>query len=68
MVKRPNQWKVFVDKENAFWISKGVVSESIAEKFRRFEKGRGQKLLVGAAAAIGTIGLLGIALLKFAYK
>jgi len=54
-IARPDQWSRMVDKENDFWVGKGFVSASASEWFRRFEKGRGQKVL------IGLIGLLGVA-------
>ncbi len=66
MVRRPDKWGALVDRENAFWVSRRIVSASFAEKSKRFEKGRGQKLLVGAAAVLVTLGLLAITILIFA--
>lgn len=62
MVRRPDRWSRIVDKENAFWASRGVVSPARAERIGRLEKGRFQKVMVGAIAALGTSLLLMIAL------
>jgi hypothetical protein len=63
MVKRPERWGTIVEKENAFWTARGVVSKARSEKLQRLEKGRFQKILVGAAAALGTSLLLFAAIL-----
>jgi hypothetical protein len=62
MVNRPERWSQLVDKENDFWVGKGMVSASKAEWFRRFEKGFGQKVLVAIAALLGATGFVGLAL------
>jgi hypothetical protein len=58
MIARPKQWSSFVDKENDFWLKRGIVSASFSERSRRFEKGLGQKILVGSTAILSTVGLL----------
>jgi hypothetical protein len=68
MVKKPARWGMMVDRENAFWVSKGIVSASFAEKFKRFEKGRGQKVLVCAAAVVGTAGYIAITLIILVHR
>ena len=68
IVKRPDKWGAMVDRENAFWVRRRIVSASFAETAKRFEKGRGQKLLVGAAAVLGTLGLLAITILFLVRK
>ena len=60
MVKRPAKWEALVDRGNAFCVSGCIFSASFAEKTKRFEKGRGQKLLVGAAAVLYTLALLSL--------
>lgn len=58
MIARPQQWSRLVDKENDFFLRLGLVSASLSERARRFEKGLGAKMLVGFAAIIGTVALL----------
>ena len=60
MVARPATWQRLVDKENDFWVSKGLVSASAW--FRRFEKGAGQKVLVALAGLLGAAGFIALAL------
>ncbi len=62
MVARPATWGRFVDKENDFWVNKGLISASASAWFRRFEKGAGQKLLVALAASLGALGFVTLAL------
>jgi hypothetical protein len=64
MIRRPAKWGAIVDKENAFWTSRGLVSASLAERIKGFEKGRGQKILVGAAAVFGTLVLIFLTIWK----
>lgn len=63
MIQRAVQWGSFVDRENAFWTRKRLVSPSLAEKFRHFETGMGMKLLVGAGLMVNAGGFLYIAYL-----
>jgi hypothetical protein len=56
MVKRPGKWGAVVDQENAFWVNRGILSVSFAEKFKRIEKGPAQRYLVCAAAIISSVG------------
>lgn len=58
MVRRPERWISIVERENAFWVSRGIVSASVAERLKNFERGRGQKILVGAGAVLGTAALV----------
>ena len=58
ILARPEQWSRFVDKENDFWVKRGFFSASFSEKFRRFEKGLGQKILVGSGAVLSTVGFI----------
>lgn len=57
MIKRSAKWERLVDRENGFWISKGV-AVAFFEKLKRFEKGPGQRLLVGSAAILAMIAAL----------
>jgi hypothetical protein len=57
MVRRPERWARWVDRENDFWRDRGLVSASVAERMKRLEKGTGLKLLAAATAIIGAIGL-----------
>ena len=58
MIAKPQQWSRLVDKENDFFLRLGLVSASLSERSRRFEKGLGPKILVGLTAVIGTVALL----------
>jgi hypothetical protein len=53
MIAKPERWSQIVDKENDFWVRKGIVPASFSEWFRRFEKGLRLKILVGSAALLG---------------
>lgn len=43
----PKTWGKIVDKESAFWVKTGLLSESIVEGTKKFEKGIGLKILLG---------------------
>ena len=62
IVSRPDQWKEMVDRENDFWVGKGMGSAAVAERFRRFEKGPGQKILAALLALIGVFAFIWAAL------
>lgn len=53
----PKKWAKLVDRENTFWVEKGVLGEKTAQKFMSLEKGIALKallvvgLLMGAAIA-----------------
>lgn len=53
----PNQWSIIVDKENDFWVKKGIVKASTAEKIARFEKGMGFKILLVFGLALFLINV-----------
>jgi hypothetical protein len=57
-IARPDQWSRMVDKENDFWVGKGIVSSSASAWFRRFEKGRGQKVLIALIGVLGVAGFI----------
>ncbi len=58
MLKRPEKWAMWVDRENNFWAFKGLVSAALAERCKRWEKGLPLKLAVGATAFLGGGGLV----------
>jgi len=66
--RRPDRWASWVDRENDFWVRKGIISASFSQEFRRLEKGIVLKLLVGGGALIGTLEvfILGFLLLRIA--
>jgi len=51
----PIQWEFLVDKENSFWVNKGILKAETADKLAHFEKGSGFRILL-------LIGLAGSAL------
>lgn len=57
MVRQPQQWASWVDRENDFWRGKGLITTALAEKLKRWEKGRAIKLLAAVTTFIGAIGL-----------
>jgi hypothetical protein len=61
IISQPGRWSDLVDKENDFWVGKGMVSAALAEKFRRFEKGPGQKILTALVSLAGVIGFIVLA-------
>lgn len=63
ILKRPEKWGAWVDKENDFWVRKGLASVRFAERNKRLEKGLPMKLMVGVVPAIGTSGLIYIGVL-----
>jgi hypothetical protein len=63
IIAQPGKWSELVDKENDFWVAKGLVSPAKSEKFRRFEKGPGQKILTAVVCLAGVIGFIVLALL-----
>ena len=40
LIRFPRKWAALVDRENDFWIRRGVVKESTSGWVRRLEKGR----------------------------
>jgi hypothetical protein len=66
VIRRPGQWAALVDKENAFWVRRGIISEAFAEKCKRLEKGPVQKVMIGGVAVIGAgvLAKIGFLLLK----
>jgi len=63
MLWQPARWAAFVDWEYDFWVRRGLLSPSRAEKFKRLEKGLVLKCLVGATAVVGALFLVIIGLL-----
>ena len=51
------RWASWVDRENNFWRDKGLISASLAERLKRFEKGRVLKWLAGGTALAGLVGV-----------
>jgi hypothetical protein len=51
MIRRPVQWVSISDKMDDFLVRKRIMSNSFAEKCKRFERGFGKKLLIGLVVA-----------------
>jgi hypothetical protein len=58
MVTKPEQWSRLVDRENDFWLKRGLISTSLSEWTRRLEKGLLLRFLVGIGAILSTVELL----------
>jgi len=58
VTRRPGKWAAWVDRENDYWVRKGLISDTVAEAMKRIEKGRPLKVVIGAAALLGTGGLI----------
>ena len=58
----PSIWASIVDKENNFWVKKGIFKESTAKRMAKYEKGNILKVIVvfGIAAASFNIWLIGL--------
>lgn len=56
----PIPWEFLVDKENRFWVDKGILKAETADKLARFEKGSGFKILlfIGLAGSVLCIWML----------
>jgi hypothetical protein len=67
MIKRPQKWAAWVDKENDFWVRRGFVSASYAERQKRRENSMAMKLMVGAPTLCGTVALIVFGYLIFRY-
>jgi hypothetical protein len=63
ILARPSRWSELVDKENDFWVGKGVLPSAMADWIRRFEKGPAQKFFVGLVGLISAVGFIGVAVL-----
>lgn len=48
----PTQWAYIVEKENNFWVTKGLYKAKTAEKIARFEKGKGLKILIATGIVL----------------
>src|SRR3954468_16869807 len=57
MARRPARWAAWVDGENDFWQARGIVSASLAERMKRWEKGRLLRWMAAGTTVIGVIGL-----------
>jgi hypothetical protein len=57
IMAQPQKWAAIVDRENDFWVKRGLQSAQTAEKFKRWEKGRVLKVLLSVAAVLGTLVL-----------
>ena len=50
VTRRPGKWAAWVDRENDYWVRKGLISDTFAEAMKRIEKGRPLKVVLGAGA------------------
>lgn len=57
MARRPQQWALWVERENNFWRDKGLLSPALTEKLKRWETGKFFKTLAAATTLIGLIGM-----------
>jgi uncharacterized oligopeptide transporter (OPT) family protein len=58
MARRPERWALWVDRENDFWRERGLISRSLAEKMKRWEKGWPLKWMAVVATCLGAIGVV----------
>jgi hypothetical protein len=52
MVGFPRLWAAVLDKEYEFLVRLGLLSEGLADRIRRIDKGRGIPVAVGALLAL----------------
>ena len=57
MIRQPKKWATWVDRENDFWVRKGILSVAFAERIKSCEKGL-LKILLGAGVFFNTCGLI----------
>ena len=55
MLAYPARWEAIVDKENGYWVSKGFIKESTAEKIKGFEKGLFLKILCAFVVVVSLL-------------
>jgi hypothetical protein len=63
VLKRPDKWGAWLDKENDFYVRMKILSVPNAERSKKWEKGLPGKLLAGFIPVIGTGGMIFIGLL-----
>ena len=58
----PSKWASIVDKENSFWVKKGIFKESTAKRMAAFEKGKFLKIIIifGIVMDLLNIWLIGL--------
>jgi hypothetical protein len=61
MIFLPRQWSSLVDKENACWVGKKIISPARAEQIKRLEKGLTAKLMAISMMILSII-VLGVSL------
>ncbi len=52
IIGAPTKWGDLVEKENGYWVKKGIFKTSTANKMIKFEKGKGLKFLIMFPIAI----------------
>jgi hypothetical protein len=58
MARRPARWAAWVDRENDYWQTKGMISPAGAERMKRWEKSWVLKWLAAATVIFGLVGLV----------
>lgn len=53
----PSKWAEIVDKENSFWVKKGLLKESTAKRMSNFEKGKYLKIITLFAILISLLDI-----------
>jgi len=56
MVRKPSQWARWAERENGYWLKKGLISTSLAERMKRWETGRALRLLLAITTLAGAMG------------
>lgn len=54
----PKQWEALVDKENEFWVKRGLLNPKLADMSKRIEKSIVFKIIVGFGASLFLLGAL----------
>ena len=55
---RPEKWAAFVNRENAWWVKRGVVPKRVAAAFQSLETGPVMKMVVAAGILMGAMLIL----------
>jgi hypothetical protein len=65
MIRRPVQWAVVSDRLDDWLVRIGLMSQSFAEKDKRWGRGWGRKMLIGIAGAVLLLNSGGILYIGF---
>lgn len=63
IIAKPQCWSHFVDRENSFWLKRGIYTPKFAERCSRFSNGVWLKTIIAIEAIFGVAALMYIFLI-----